>query len=149
MKSKIAILNALKLTTDINLEMINPEYTRTSASEDVWKLKITHEVIKSNHSKPAVSSLTCFFTRPSILQPRCSFILLRSSCQSAAWVQCRHRFHPCCSGPVPTVSDVWMDSSTATCGNHAPQLYCSGAGKFMWLIFSTCAILSSIKIHFF
>lgn len=61
MKSKIAILNALKLTTDINLEMINPEYTRTSASEGEWKLKITHEVIKSNQSKPAVSNLTCFF----------------------------------------------------------------------------------------
>lgn len=45
MKSKIAILNALKLTTDIHLEMINPE--RTSASEGEWKLKITHEVIKS------------------------------------------------------------------------------------------------------
>lgn len=47
MKSKIAILNALKLTTDIHLEMINPEYTRTSASEGEWKLKITHEVTKS------------------------------------------------------------------------------------------------------
>lgn len=43
--------------------------------------------------------------------------------------QCLHCFLPCFSGPLVTLSDVWVGSNLTRPGNNAAEFCCSNVGK--------------------